>query len=226
MAAETRKPAKERTTADGRRRLIAAAITLSARKRSFAAVGLRELAREARLNPNTFYRHFESLDDLGLAAIEEAGLDLRAALREVRQGSLQAKEHTRRQLARFFDFVRSREAAFMFTSRELQGASPAIREALRKQMRHIADEIAADIHERGLIPTLSESTIGELCLLMSQQMLQFALDYIETPSAKNTILAAAERYILAMFLGTAALQAQKSPTSGVAGSRSARSAPR
>ena len=49
--------------------------------RSLNALSLRELAREAGLNPNTFYRHFKDFDELGMAIIEEMSREIRQPLR-------------------------------------------------------------------------------------------------------------------------------------------------
>ena len=73
------------TPRHGRDRLIEAALELSDEKRSFTAVGIRELARQAGLSANAFYRHFDSPDQLGLAVVDYVGKILGGALREVRQ---------------------------------------------------------------------------------------------------------------------------------------------
>ena len=91
--------------AEGKQKLIDAALKLSAEKRSFANIGLRELAREAELNPNTFYRHFESLDDLGICMIEDIGEVLSSALREVRRQKFDPLRVNEQSLELFFDFV-------------------------------------------------------------------------------------------------------------------------
>ena len=54
---------RESPDAGGRERLIGAALKLAAEKRSLLALGVRELGRMAGLNPNTFYRHFKTLDE-------------------------------------------------------------------------------------------------------------------------------------------------------------------
>ena len=46
----------------GKLKLIQAALRLITQSRSLTSLGLRELAREAGLNPNTFYRHFKNPD--------------------------------------------------------------------------------------------------------------------------------------------------------------------
>ena len=52
--------------AGGKLKLVQAALRLITQSRSLTSLGLRELAREAGLNPNTFYRHFRNLDEFGL----------------------------------------------------------------------------------------------------------------------------------------------------------------
>ena len=74
----------QRQDAPGKRLLMEAALRLASSRRSLSSIGLRELAREAGLNPNTFYRHFADVDDLGLAIIRDIATQLRQPLRELR----------------------------------------------------------------------------------------------------------------------------------------------
>ncbi|MDF5940116.1 TetR family transcriptional regulator [Pseudomonas aeruginosa] len=69
--------------APGKRALLEAALRLGSSSRSLGAIGLRELAREAGLNPNTFYRHFRDIDDLGLTMIRDISTQLRQPLRQL-----------------------------------------------------------------------------------------------------------------------------------------------
>src|SRR5262245_17465333 len=71
--------------APGKRLLMEAALRLGSQSRSLGSLGLRELAREAGLNPNTFYRHFKDVDDLGLAIIRNISTQLRQPLRDLRR---------------------------------------------------------------------------------------------------------------------------------------------
>ena len=54
-----------------RRAIVAAAMKLL-EDRSFAALSLREVTREAGIVPAAFYRHFESMEALGLVLIDES----------------------------------------------------------------------------------------------------------------------------------------------------------
>ena len=62
----TRSARKDLTRAN----LLQAALTLMGKGRSFTSLGLREIAREAGVVPNAFYRHFRNTDELGLRAGE------------------------------------------------------------------------------------------------------------------------------------------------------------
>ena len=68
-----------------RAKLLQAALTLMGEGRSFTSLGLREIAREAGVVPNAFYRHFRNTDELGLVLVEEVGITLRRLLREARK---------------------------------------------------------------------------------------------------------------------------------------------
>ena len=67
--------------------MIAAALKLL-EDRSFAALSLREVTREAGIVPAAFYRHFESMEALGLVLIDESFRALRDTLRGARAGKL------------------------------------------------------------------------------------------------------------------------------------------
>jgi AcrR family transcriptional regulator len=53
---------------------------------SFDALSLRSVVRAAGVVPTAFYRHFSSMDELGLALVDESFRTLRVMLREAREG--------------------------------------------------------------------------------------------------------------------------------------------
>ena len=112
--------------ADGKRRLIDAALRLVAAKRSFAALGLRELAREAGLNPNTFYRHFRDMEDLALTAIAEVSDALRPMLREVRWAAARDSSQAvaERTCGAFFAYAHGHADAFLLALCGSTGPQP------------------------------------------------------------------------------------------------------
>ena len=73
-----------------REELFQATLNLIGPQKSIASLSLREVAREAGIAPNSFYRHFKDIDELAIALIDRAGLVLRKIIREARlQASMQ-----------------------------------------------------------------------------------------------------------------------------------------
>ena len=70
-----------------RRAIVSAALHLLA-EHSFSGLSLREVTREAGISPAAFYRHFESMEALGLVLIDESFRSLRDMLRGARAGKL------------------------------------------------------------------------------------------------------------------------------------------
>ncbi len=143
--------------APGKRRLIEAALRLTAGGRSFATLGLRELAREAGLNPNTFYRHFDTLDDLAREAVEWVSRRLRPMLRRERWLAAHDEPHSvpRRACVAFFAFALDNREAFLSALAEYHGTSPALREAVRANLHEVSAEMADDVVQLNLMPALA-----------------------------------------------------------------------
>jgi AcrR family transcriptional regulator len=80
-------PSREERKEATRRAIVAAALKLLS-DRSFSGLSLREVTREAGIVPAAFYRHFESMDALGLVLIDESFRTLRDMLRGARTGKL------------------------------------------------------------------------------------------------------------------------------------------
>ena len=86
---------KKHAEPPGKRALLDAAERLAASSRCVTSLGLRELAREAGLNPNTFYRHFRDMEDLGLQLLRQSKSELRSALRALRRQAARAERPQR-----------------------------------------------------------------------------------------------------------------------------------
>lgn len=201
-----RKPAAARTAvADGKLRLIAAGLRLGARGQNLTSLGLRELAREAGLNPNTFYRHFGSMEDLALAAVDEVARQLRAGLHEVRRKAVKHTDATRGSAEFFFEFAARNREAFRVAVREIHGGSPAIRRALRRVMDEVGAEIADDIRSLGLARTDDPEMLREIATIIVDLLFYRSLDYIERPAERRAIIDRAVRLATLLFLGSASL---------------------
>ncbi|EIF30905.1 transcriptional regulator [Burkholderia sp. Ch1-1] len=195
----------------GKRKLIEAALRLTAGGRSFTSLGLRELAREAGLNPNTFYRHFDTLDDLACEAVESVSRRLRPMLR--RERWLAAHDdgpHSvpRRACVAFFAFTLENREAFLSALAEYHGTSRASRGAVRANLHEVSAEMADDVVELELMPALSRETVDEVCTQIVLQLFHLSAEYIDADEVRrDALIAYAERFIVRLFAG-AVLQVQ------------------
>ncbi len=207
--------------AGGRQRLMDAALELAASTRSLASLGLREVARQAGLNPNTFYRHFRDFDELGVAMLEELGIKLRKGLRERRmqaagtglrvidihnpiEGVQEAQAIARESVALVLEFVTHHRAAYTVGVRELYGSSPVMRKAMRSLLDGIAVDMTEDLMDVLTLPGVTPDELLALAQVIVRQMVFFSMDYLEDEARRPQILREAERFILLIFWGAIA----------------------
>lgn len=213
----------ERPTS-GRQKLMNAALELAASTRSLATLGLREVARHAGLNPNTFYRHFKDFDELGVAMLEELGTELRQGLRERRlrpaekgfrlsnyadlgEALNEAQAIIGESIGLVLDFVTDHREAYVVGIRELHGSSPVLRAAMRKLIDDIADDMTEDVLGVLQLPMVEREVMHEISRLVIRQMTFFSMDYLENPDQRDHIRRQAERFILLLFWGAIAAKA-------------------
>lgn len=164
-----------------RANLLQAALNLMGQGRSFTSLALREIAREAGVAPNAFYRHFRNTDELGLALVEEVGITLRRLLREERQVQVAPKERLRRSVAVYQEYVKSNRLLFLFISSERSGGSRILRLAIRNDVTHFTNEMAQDFRMLGVYPKVSTASLQMICGLIVMNMLAAATDILDLP---------------------------------------------
>ncbi|MDN4174286.1 TetR family transcriptional regulator [Nocardioides sp. SOB77] len=140
---ETRVERKERT----RRAILDAALDLC-EDSSLVALSLRQVAKEVGIVPTAFYRHFESIEALGLALVDESFVSLRAMLRDVRRGDgavdgfAGIADSSVRILV---DHVHRQRQHFRFIARERAAGPPSVRDAIRHEIELCERELATDL---------------------------------------------------------------------------------
>jgi AcrR family transcriptional regulator len=200
-------PASELELAPGKRKLIEAALRLTASGRGFASLGLRELAREAELNPNTFYRHFDTLDDLAREAVEWVSRRLRPMLRRERWLAAHDEPHSvpRRACAAFFAFALENREAFLSALAEYHGTSPALREAVRVNLNEVSTEMAEDVVQLNLMPALPRETVEEICTQIVLQLFHLSHEFIGNAARRDSLIDYAERFVVRLYTGAVVL---------------------
>lgn len=140
MSGQSRAEQKQQT----RQALLDAALALMADK-SFDSLSLREVAQAAGVVPTAFYRHFESVDELGLVLVDEAFRTLRRMMRAAREAPLPHEELVRRSVETFAHYVKAHSSYFRFVVRERFGGSALVRTAIRNEVRLFVSELATDL---------------------------------------------------------------------------------
>jgi AcrR family transcriptional regulator len=125
--------------------VIAAALKLLGPNRSISALSLREVAREAGIAPNSFYRHFRDMDELAIALIGLAGESLRQVIREARLRISTGGEVVRPSVEAFMEQLESDEKLLHILLRESSVGSKAFKQAVDHELRHFEDELRDDL---------------------------------------------------------------------------------
>ncbi len=128
-----------------REQVIAAALKLLGPSRSVSTLSLREVAREAGIAPNSFYRHFRDMDELAVALIDLAGGQLRQVIREARLRVSAGGEVVRPSVEAFMEQLESEEQLLHILLREGSVGSDAFRQAVDRELRHFEDELRDDL---------------------------------------------------------------------------------
>jgi AcrR family transcriptional regulator len=200
--------AQPRTQAERRRHtrqaLIEAALLQMEGGESFDALSLRSVARAAGVVPGAFYRHFASMDELGLALIEESFRTLRAMLREAREGGVPVKHVIRRSVEILVEHVRQHRQHFAFVARIRSTGNAVLRHALRNEIRLFTSELATDLAR---FPVLREWTTEDL-LMLAGLLVNTMISTVEAlidvpvaaPDAEAEIVRVAERQLRLILL--------------------------
>jgi len=125
--------------------IIAAALKLVGPNRSVSTLSLREVAREAGIAPNSFYRQFRDMDELAVALIERAGQSLRHIIGESRQRATTERSVVRGSVEAFMEQLRSDDKLLHILLREGSVGSDAFKQAVDRQLSYFEDELRRDL---------------------------------------------------------------------------------
>lgn len=114
-------------------------------QRALASISLREVAREAGIVPTAFYRHFESMDELGVELVDQSMRPLRQMIRDARRGSVGNDDIIRGTVAILGAHVQAHRAEFQFLTRERYGGVASVRRAIDTELRLFTSELTVDL---------------------------------------------------------------------------------
>ncbi|BBX71635.1 TetR family transcriptional regulator [Mycolicibacterium psychrotolerans] len=196
----TREQRKEAT----RRAIVDAALHLLA-ERSFSALSLREVTREAGIVPAAFYRHFESMEALGLVLIDESFRSLRDMLRGARAGKFDPNRVIESSVDILIDGVQERREHWLFIGRERNSGVMVLRYAIRTEIRLITSELAIDLARLPGLNTWSGEDLNILASVFVNSMIVIAESLEDTtdPATVDEIRRIAIKQLRMITIGVA-----------------------
>ena len=156
-----------------RRAIVTAALRLL-KDQSYSALSLREVTRAAGIAPAAFYRHFESMDALGLVLIDESFRTLRDMLRGARVGDLDPARVIDSSVDILISGVNERRDHWRFITRERNSGVTVLRYAIRTEIRLITSELATDLARFPGLAQWSSSDLNVLAGLFVNAMISVA----------------------------------------------------
>ncbi|MBB1061151.1 HTH-type transcriptional repressor FabR [Marilutibacter spongiae] len=126
--------------------ILAAALKLVGPHRSVSSLSLREVAREAGIAPNSFYRQFRDMDELAVALIDLAGRSLRQIIGEARQRVAGGNRSViRSSVEAFMEQLRADDKLLHVLLREGTVGSDAFKQAVDRELEFFEEELRLDL---------------------------------------------------------------------------------
>jgi AcrR family transcriptional regulator len=191
---------KERT----RQSLLDVTLKLIA-QRALASISLREVAREAGIVPTAFYRHFESMDELGVELVDQSMRPLRQMIRDARRGGVGNDDIIKGTVAILGAHVRANRAEYQFLTRERYGGVAAVRRAIDTELRLFTSELTVDLARLTAGYDWSSDDLEMTADLMVSTMLTTVMALLEVDRRRadeeQVILDRAEKQLRIIALG-------------------------
>ncbi|MDV6012764.1 TetR family transcriptional regulator [Haloechinothrix sp. LS1_15] len=200
MEPSSRQERKQRT----RQALRDAALRLLT-DRTLASVSLREVAKEAGIVPTAFYRHFASLEDLGIELVDESMRTLREMVRDARRNRSDHEDVIASSVATLHAQVRANEDHFRFLIRERYAGTGRVRAAIATELRLFASELAVDLGRFDELRSWNAEDLRMMADLIVTAMLGTVMELIDASGrdADTEITRQARKRLRLIVLGVA-----------------------
>jgi AcrR family transcriptional regulator len=195
-------PSREERKEATRRAIVAAALKLLD-EHSFSALSLREVTREAGIVPAAFYRHFESMEALGLVLIDESFRTLRDMLRGARAGKLDPNRVIESSVEIVVASVTEGREHWLFIGRERSSGVTVLRYAIRTEFRLLTSELATDLARFPGLNAWSTDDLNVLASLFVNSMIVIAeaLEDVQGAEAIDAIRRTAVKQLRLIVVG-------------------------
>jgi len=172
----SRQAQKERT----REAILAAALRLS-HDHGFAQLSLRQVTRLAGVVPTAFYRHFESMDEVGLALVEQSFTTLREMIRGAQRDPDIVDNLIDASADVLVAAVKQNREHFAFVARERLGGSAAVRAVIQHELELFISELAVFLARVPQLQAWSTEDVKMISGVFVRNMVYRAEQVVETP---------------------------------------------
>ena len=162
--------------------LFQAALNLIGPQKSIASLSLREVAREAGIAPNSFYRHFRDIDELAIELIDRAGHVLRQILHQARLKSSKQNSIIRSSVEVFIEQLDADEGNLSLLLREAYTGSASYKLAVERQLNYFQQELQEDLirlerlnHSKLFHPDIVAKAITQLVFNMGATVIDMPM---------------------------------------------------
>lgn len=166
-----------------RQAILDAALDL-ALAQGFAQISLRQVARNAGIVPTAFYRHFDSMDELGLALVEQSFSTLRRMIREAQRDAEVLENIIGAAADVLVEAVKQSKTHFAFVARERVGGSATVRQAIGHELDLFVSELAVVLARLPHIERWSSDDVQMVSRLFIRNMVSNAEEVVEMPDGR------------------------------------------
>ncbi len=173
--------------------LFQAALNLIGPQKSIASLSLREVAREAGIAPNSFYRHFKDIDELAIALIDQSGIALRQIIREARLQAIKQHSIIRSSVEVFIQQLDADEGNLSLLLREGYTGSASYKQAVERQLNFFQQELQEDLirlEQKNKLyrPELAAKAITQLVFNMGAKVIDLDTDERQVIAEQTMIM--------------------------------------
>nr|WP_228258274.1 HTH-type transcriptional repressor FabR [Acinetobacter sp. ANC 4633] len=163
--------------------LFQATLNLIGPEKSISSLSLREVAREAGIAPNSFYRHFKDIDELAIELINRAGVVLRKIIREARLKASKQESIIRTSVEVFLQQLDTDDGNLSLLLREGYTGSISYKRAVEQQLSFFQQELQEDLirlerlnQNRLFHPDLAAKAITQLVFNMGAKVIDLPVN--------------------------------------------------
>ncbi|NIE97864.1 HTH-type transcriptional repressor FabR [Acinetobacter sp. C26M] len=180
--------------------LFQATLNLIGPQKSIASLSLREIAREAGIAPNSFYRHFKDIDELAIALIDQSGLVLRRIIREARLQASKQQSIIRSSVEVFIQQLNTDEGNLSLLLREGYTGSTSYKAAVDRQLSFFQQELQEDLIRLERLNNSKLSHADLAAKAITQLVFNMGAKVLDLPAEQRTEVAEQTMVMIRMIL--------------------------